>query len=210
MTKKASGSLEDEPFAALVAAKAEMRKEIFAARGAAHAERAIKDPRANAALFDAVTAHTTELNGKIIAIYQPMRTEISPLAAAENMFKAGARLCTPVIIAKGQPLKFREWTPGCLMEEGTFGAQVPVSGEWLTPDIVVAPLVGWDRRGGRLGYGGGFYDRTLEGLRALRPTPAIGYAYAMQEVAEAPQEPTDQPLNAIVTEAETILFGKGA
>ena len=88
------------------------------------------------------------------------------------------------------------------------GAAVPATGEYLEPNIVIAPLVGWDRQGWRLGYGGGFYDRSLEGLRAKHPTRAIGFAYAAQELPEAPQEPTDQQLDAIVTEDETILIDR--
>lgn len=188
--------------------KAALRKQVIAGRGAAHAERATKDPAANDALFEVVRDYAGDLNGKVVAIFQAMRTEINPEATANRLIAAGARLCTPIIVKNGQPLEFREWTPECEMAEGTFGARVPVSGEWLTPDVVIAPLVAWDRRGGRLGYGGGFYDRTLEGLRAQRPTPAIGFAYAVQELPETPLEPTDQPLDAIVTEAEVIRFGK--
>lgn len=190
----------------LTAAKAEMRKQIFAARKGAHANRATSDPAANAALFAALTAIAGDLSGTVITTYQAMRTEIDPSETGKRLIAAGARLCTPVIIAAGHPLKFREWSPDSIMEDGSFGAKIPASGEWLTPDLVIAPLVGWDRQGGRLGYGGGFYDRTLEGLRAHRPTPAIGFAYAAQEVPRAPQERTDQPLDMIVTEIETITF----
>lgn len=193
---------------ALTAAKADLRKQVFAARKVAHANHAAADPAANAALCAVVSNVAGPLSGKIIATYQAMRTEIDPAEAGARLIAAGARLCTPVIIAAGQPLRFREWSPDSIMEDGTFGAKIPAAGEWLTPDIIIAPLVGWDRRGGRLGYGGGFYDRTLEGLRAMRPTPAIGFAYAAQELSHAPQEPTDQPLDMIVTELETITFGK--
>lgn len=193
----------------LTAAKTELRSRAFAARKGAHAERALGDPAANASLFAALGALTNNLSGKIVATYQAMRTEIDPSEAGARLIAAGARLCTPVIIAAGKPLRFREWEPGIPMIDGTFGAKIPAEGEWLTPDVVIAPLVGWDRSGGRLGYGGGFYDRTLEGLRSAHPTPAIGFAYAAQELANAPQEPTDQPLDMVVTETETITFSKG-
>lgn len=90
------------------------------------------------------------------------------------------------------------------MIEGEFGAQIPAAGEWITPEILIVPLVAFDRKGGRLGYGGGFYDRTLELLRAARPTLAIGFAYGAQEAENLPLEATDQPLDMIVTEAEII------
>jgi 5-formyltetrahydrofolate cyclo-ligase len=116
----------------------------------------------------------------------------------------GARICVPVIAGEGLPLRFREWSPDCALVDGPFGAAVPAAGEWLEPDTLIAPLLAFDRAGFRLGYGGGFYDRTLEMLRAKRPTRAIGFAYAVQEVDEVPTEPTDQPLDAIVTEAGVI------
>ena len=88
--------------------------------------------------------------------------------------------------------------------EGAFRAMIPAEPEWMVPEIVIAPLVAFDRNGGRLGYGGGFYDRTLEGLRATAPTMAAGFAFAAQEADELPLEPTDQPLDLIITEADII------
>ena len=121
--------------------------------------------------------------GKALAGYMAMRTEIDPLAA---MVAHQGPVCVPVIIANGQPLKFREWSPGCRMEMGAFGAEIPAEGAWIEPEVLIVPLVGFDARGYRLGYGGGFYDRTLEGLRAKRPTFAVGFAFAAQELAEVP------------------------
>ena len=192
----------------LTAGKQALRKQAFAARALAHEERNTRDPAANAALLAVLPGLAGDIAGKTVAIYQPMRTEISPLEAAGQMLARGARLCTPVIVANDSPLRFMAWTPDSTMTDGAFGARIPVSGDWLEPDIVIAPLVGWDRRGARLGYGGGFYDRTLERLRATKTTPAIGFAYAAQEPARAPQEPTDQPLDAIVTEQETLVINR--
>ena len=92
------------------------------------------------------------------------------------------------------------------MVAGPFGAKVPVGGEWLEPEILIVPLVAFDRSGARLGYGGGFYDRSLKMLRARRKTIAVGFAYAGQQADELPIEPTDQPLDAIVTQSETMIF----
>ncbi|MDZ7908221.1 MAG: 5-formyltetrahydrofolate cyclo-ligase [Gemmobacter sp.] len=133
----------------------------------------------------------------------PMRTEIDPLPA---MAAHAGPVGVPVIIGRGQPLRFRQWTPDCPMVEGEFGAWIPAEGPWLTPEVLIVPLVGWDRRGFRLGYGGGFYDRTLEGLRARQATWAAGFAFAAQELADLPIEPTDQRLDALITESETLLF----
>lgn len=90
------------------------------------------------------------------------------------------------------------------MRAGPFGAQVPVVDDFFEPEIVIVPLVAFSRAGGRLGYGGGFYDRTLEALRSLRATLAIGFAYGVQEMDVLPLEATDQPLDMIVTDAEVI------
>ncbi|GAB5448250.1 5-formyltetrahydrofolate cyclo-ligase [Gymnodinialimonas sp.] len=176
--------------------KATARKAAFAARKAAHAQATSKTPAATMHLIAAIGPAA----GRTIAGYMPIRTEISPLPAMEALHAAGARLCVPVIKAAGQPLDFREWTPGVRLEDGPFGAQIPASGDWLTPDTLIVPLVAFDAHLNRLGYGGGFYDRTLERLRATAPTRAIGYAYAAQELPQVPQEPTDQPLDALITE----------
>ncbi|MCD1625509.1 MAG: 5-formyltetrahydrofolate cyclo-ligase [Paracoccaceae bacterium] len=142
--------------------------------------------------------------GKVLAGYMPMRTEISPLAAMTLMAGAGP-VCVPVIQGKGLPLRFAQWTPDGAMASGAFGAMVPAVTDWLEPEVLIVPLVGFDRRGGRLGYGGGFYDRTLEALRARGAVLAVGFAFAAQEAGELPLEPTDQPLDLIVTEREVIL-----
>jgi 5-formyltetrahydrofolate cyclo-ligase len=91
--------------------------------------------------------------------------------------------------------------------EGEFGARIPAEGAWLEPEVLIVPLLAWDRRGYRLGYGGGFYDRTLERLRSRHPTLAVGFAFAAQEVPEVPTEPVDQPLDAIITEEGVLTFG---
>lgn len=174
--------------------KAALRKRAFAARAASFGVASVKD--ANAALL----AEIGPVTGKIVAAYMTMRTELDPTPTMQAL-AAGNRICVPVIEARGQPLKFREWTPGCDMVDGPFGARVPASGDWLEPEIVIVPLVAFDADCNRLGYGGGFYDRTLERLRALRPTRAIGFAYAAQQMAGLVLEPTDQRLDAVVTEA---------
>ncbi|MBT9244016.1 5-formyltetrahydrofolate cyclo-ligase [Gemmobacter fulvus] len=177
--------------------KAEARSAGFAARKAAFDK---GKGQAAELLADWLAPHA----GRALSGYMAMRTEIDPLAA---MAAHQGPVCVPVIMGKGQPLKFREWTPGCAMVEGAFGAFIPAEGAWIEPEVLIVPLVGWDRRGYRLGYGGGFYDRTLELLRSKRPTLAVGFAFAAQEVPDVPIEPTDQRLDAIVTEAGVIHFG---
>lgn len=141
--------------------------------------------------------------GVPLAGYMAMRTEIDPTAAMEEAAAHGP-VGVPIIIAAGQPLKFRVWEPDCTLIKGEFGAMIPEAGDWMTPQIVIVPLVAFDRTGGRLGYGGGFYDRTLQMLRAAQPTMAIGFAYTAQEDENLPLELTDQPLDLIVTERGII------
>ena len=178
----------------LTARKDAARKAAFARRKVAHAA------GGNAGYLSEVLAGH---RGVPLAGYMAMRTEIDPTAAMEEAAAHGP-VGVPVILGAGQALKFREWTPGCAMVPGEFGAMIPAEGAWIEPEIVIVPLVAFDRQGGRLGYGGGFYDRTLEALRAKRPTMAIGFAYAAQEDQGLPLEPTDQPLDLIVTESGVI------
>ncbi len=183
----------------LVERKAVARKEAFARRKIAH-------ERGQGALGAARLLEVLEpFAGKTIAGYMPIRTEIDPLNAMAEMSKTGF-VTVPVIKDAGFPLDFSVWTPGCALVDGPFGARVPEKAQFLEPEVLIVPLVGWDRQGGRLGYGGGFYDRTLERLRGIRPTIAIGFAYADQEAENLPLEPTDQPLDCIVTEKELIQF----
>ncbi len=137
--------------------------------------------------------------------YMPIRTEIDPLPAMAEAAAYGP-VGVPVIEGEGKPLKFSRWEPGCRLKEGPFGAMIPEVDNFFEPEILIVPLVAFDRQGGRLGYGGGFYDRTLEMLRARRGTMAVGFAYAAQEADNLPLEATDQPLNAMITEKEVMSF----
>ena len=175
--------------------KSTARAAAFARRKAAH--------RPNAATAGYLSEVLAGHRGVPLAGYMAMRTEIDPTPAMEEAAAHGP-VGVPVIIRAGQPLMFRTWEPDCKLIKGEFGARIPEEGAWMTPQIVIVPLVAFDRKGGRLGYGGGFYDRTLEQLRAAQPTMAIGFAYAEQEDENLPLEPTDQPLDLIVTEHGTI------
>lgn len=141
--------------------------------------------------------------GVPLAGYMAMRSEIDPLPAMAEAAAYGP-VGVPVIVASGHPLRFAHWEPEMVMVEGRFGAKVPAHPEFFDPEILIVPLVAFDRRGGRLGYGGGFYDRTLEKLRKQRATLAIGFAYAAQEAGDLPLEATDQRLDLVITE-DTVL-----
>ena len=145
---------------------------------------------------------------QLISGYMPINSEINPLLAMQTLSEAGKRLCVPIVQSAGMPLLFREWSPISKMHIGAFGAKIPENGELVEPELLVVPLVAFDRSGARLGYGGGFYDRSLEKLRQKRKTIAIGFAYAVQEIFKVPTETTDQYLDIVITEKEIIYFDK--
>jgi len=180
----------------LTAEKTAARKLAFAARKAAFD----LDRGGAAGLLSSVLAG---YRGVPMSGYMPIRSEIDPIPAMTEAAAHGP-VAVPVIMAKGQPLKFSRWAPDGIMRAGPFGAQVPEVDDFLTPEIIVVPLLAFTRAGGRLGYGGGFYDRTLQQLRAQRATLAIGFAYGAQEAASLPLEETDQTLDMIVTDTEVI------
>ena len=177
----------------LTAIKVEARKAAFARRKEAQSE--ARSTRGVSHLLSVVADH----KGKVLSGYMPIRTEITPVPVMAAMAAHGP-VCVPVIGKVGLPLRFARWTPDCEMTKGSFGADIPAKLTFIEPEVLIVPLLAFDRKGGRLGYGGGFYDRTLERVRAKRPTLAIGYAYSTQEVAAVPLEPTDQLLDAIVTD----------
>ncbi len=177
------------------AVKADARRAAFALR------RAVFGAQDAAQRVAAANGHLSAVlagfSGQVLAGYMPMRTEISPLPA---MHAHQGAVCVPVIMAPATPLRFAAYHSGAAMVEGAFGAFIPADLVYLTPSVLIVPLLAYDRRGYRLGYGGGFYDRTLEGLRAQGAITAIGFAFAGQQVDSVPIEATDQPLDMIVTE----------
>lgn len=183
----------------LAAIKAAARKAAFQRRAEAHVGG--QGGLAAARLLEQLEPHA----GKVISGYMAMRSEIDPRPAMEAL-SATSRICVPVIKGKGQPLTFALWTPETTMVDGPFGASIPAAPDYVEPEVLIVPLVAFDRRGNRLGYGGGFYDRTLAMLRAIRPTRAIGFSWAAQEAQNLPIEATDQPLDMIVTENEVLRF----
>ncbi|TNJ48635.1 5-formyltetrahydrofolate cyclo-ligase [Phaeobacter sp. B1627] len=181
---------------ALLATKAAARKAAFVRRKAAFESQR-----------PGVAGHLAEVlagyRGVPLAGYMPIRTEIDPRAVMAEAAAHGP-VAVPVIQGAGQPLRFSRWHPDGPLRDGPFGARVPQVDDYLEPEILIVPLVAFDIAGNRLGYGGGFYDRTLEGLRNRRATLAIGFAFDAQEARSLPLEPTDQPLDMIVTESRIL------
>lgn len=138
--------------------------------------------------------------GAVVSAYAAMGSEIDPLALITRLSSSGFRTCLPVIQPLGQPLVFRAWAPGQPLVARTWGIREPAeAARPLAPDILLVPLLAFDAHGWRLGHGGGYYDRTLERLRGIKPVVAIGLAYDSQELAAVPTGPHDQPLDWVLT-----------
>lgn len=142
---------------------------------------------------------------QVVAGTMPIGSELDPRPLMRHLEAFGARLALPRTPPLGQPLTFHAWTPGTRLSQGPFGIEEPApDAELLSPDLVLVPLLAFDRRGARLGSGGGYYDVTLRALRRQGPVFALGVGYAGQEVPCVPSEPHDERLDAIVTEREWI------
>lgn len=139
-------------------------------------------------------------SGAVISGYAAIQDELDPLALLEALAGEGHTIVLPAVIARDTPLEFRVWRPGDPLEKQAFGVPTPGHGAaTLDPDIVLAPLAAFDRDGYRLGYGGGYYDRTLAGLRERRGVVAVGMAFESQEVDSVPHDTYDQRLDWILT-----------
>lgn len=138
--------------------------------------------------------------GAAVSGYWPIGDELDIRPLLTALHDRGHPIVLPVTPKRGNPLTFRLWRPGDMLEPERFGTFRPV-GEERVPDFLLVPLLAFDRRGYRIGYGAGFYDRTLAGLPGRF---ALGVAFAASEVDEVPAGPTDMPLNAVATETELI------
>lgn len=183
---------------ALAQAKQAARDAAFARRRVAHGA----DTGAGAGrLSELLAGH----RGVALAGYLPIRTEIDPRPAMAEASAYGP-VSVPVIDAPDAPLRFALWEPDMPLVRGAFGAMIPADPVWSVPEILIVPLVAFTATGGRLGYGGGFYDRTLQALRAQGPVLAVGFAYGAQVAETLPHDPNDQPLDMIVTDRDILSF----
>ena len=137
----------------------------------------------------------------VVSGYWPIADEIDVRPLMTRLDELGITCALPVVTAPGRPLDFRRWRPGQDLVEGPFGTRHPEAGApGLRPDIVLAPLLAFDDLGTRLGWGGGFYDRTFDALRGQGPVLAVGAAFAAQRVDAVPHGPHDRRMDWIVTE----------
>lgn len=186
--------------------KAELRSAALARRGALSSDERGDAARSIASrpFPIAVTADTADT---IIAGYSPIRSELDPLPLMHALAAHGARLALPVVVARDQPLLFRQWHPSAPLVAGAMGILEPPPGApELLPDILLVPLAAFDRAGHRIGYGAGHYDRTFAQLRAIKPFVAIGLGFDTQEIDAVPAGPHDVALDYVLTETRTIDF----
>jgi 5-formyltetrahydrofolate cyclo-ligase len=177
--------------------KSRARKQALAARKAAHAA----DPEAGRLLAAAFPDAVWPRIEAVVAGYRPIGSEIDPTALMETFFCEQARLALPVMQEEGEPLIFRRWQPGDELAQGAFDVEEPLdTASEARPVLVLVPLVAADKKGRRLGYGKGYYDRTLAALRAAGPVTAVGLAYEAQILPMVPAGGLDQRLDWIVTE----------
>ena len=144
-----------------------------------------------------------------ISAFWPLSDELDTRPLINALAARGHRIGLPLVIKRGQPLLFRLWTPGTELVQGNFRVMTPPpEAPEVVPSLLIVPLLAFDRAGYRLGYGGGFYDRTLHKLRSADgPVLAAGVALSAQEVPAVPRDDTDQPLDWIVTEREAFAIG---
>jgi 5-formyltetrahydrofolate cyclo-ligase len=143
--------------------------------------------------------------GTIVSGFMPLKSEINPLPLLQKLAEAGARLALPAVAGRGKPLIMRAWAFGAPLDRGQWGIREPKPDvPEVEPDILLVPLLAFDRAGYRIGYGAGYYDMTIHRLRALKPVTAVGIAFAAQEVPKIPTTPRDERLDLVLTEREVI------
>jgi 5-formyltetrahydrofolate cyclo-ligase len=189
--------------AGVEASKATLRREAMARRDALPAD-------ARKAAADTIAARKFPLAiapGTIVSGFMPLKSEINPLPLLRKLADAGARLALPAVAGRGKALIMRAWQWGEPLAEGVWGIREPKpDAPEVEPDILLVPLLAFDRTGHRIGYGAGYYDMTIARLRARKPVTAVGIAFAALEVPEVPTTPRDARLDLVLTEREVIAF----
>ena len=181
--------------------KAKLRAKAVAARDALPAGE-------HQAAAEAIAARKFPLTitpGTIVSGFMPLKSEINPLPLMRKLAAQGARLALPAVAGRGKPLIMREWVFGEPLAAGVWGIREPKpAAAEVDPDILLVPLLAFDRAGHRIGYGAGYYDLTIVQLRARKAVFAVGLAFAVQEVAAVPTTPRDALLDLVLTEREVL------
>ena len=183
-----------------------------ALREAALALRDALPPAERQAAAEAIAARPLPVAvkaGAIVSGFSPMKSEINPIPLLRKLADAGAQLALPAIAGRGKPLIMRAWKFGDPFKAGQWGIREPVpEAPEVAPDILIVPLACFDRAGHRIGFGAGYYDMTINALRARKKVIAIGIAFAAQEIPQVPATERDEPLDLVLTEREVIDFRK--
>lgn len=184
-----------------VSEKAQLRREALARRDALTAAE-----RQEAA--QAITERGLPFalsRGAVVSGYSPIRSELNPIPLMRRLADQGAILALPRVVGRGQPLSMRIWAAGVPLARGVWGIPEPsAEAAEAEPDVLLIPLAAFDRRGGRIGYGAGYYDLTLRALRAKKPIVAVGIAFAAQEIQRVPATERDESLDLVLTERAVI------
>src|SRR5262249_9245662 len=153
------------------------------------------ETRKDAAAAIATRPFPVAASGAVVSGFMPLKSEINPLPLMRKLADAGARLALPVVAGRGKPLIMRSWQWGEPLSAGVWGIREPPPGTPIVdPDILLVPLLAFDRSGHRIGYGAGYYDLTIAHLRAKKPIVAIGIAFASQEIEAVPSTSFDARL----------------
>jgi 5-formyltetrahydrofolate cyclo-ligase len=189
--------------AEIASAKAAIRREALALRNALPAEM-----RAHAAQMIAERPFPRALPaGATVSGFMSLKSEINPIPLMRKLADAGARLALPVVCGRGKPLVMRAFAFGDPLASGVWGIREPTpDAPEVFPDILLVPLIAFDRSGHRIGYGAGYYDLTIASLRAQKSVLAVGIAFAVQEIAQVPTTPRDARLDLVLTEREQIII----
>jgi 5-formyltetrahydrofolate cyclo-ligase len=183
--------------------KATLRREAMARRAALAAAERI----AAAQIIAARDFPIMLSPGSIVSGFSPLKDELDPIPLMRRLADGGARLALPAVAGRGQPLVIRAWAFGEPLAAGVWGIREPLpQAAAVEPDILIVPLLAFDRQGHRIGYGAGYYDMTINALRATKPIVAVGVAFAVQEVEAVPFTPRDARLDLVLTEREVIDF----
>ena len=179
-------------------------------RAEALAKRDVLPATERAAAAEAIAARPFPVSiaaGTVVSGFSPMKTEINPLPLMRKVAQLGARLALPAIAGRGKPLIMRAYAFGDELARGQWGIREPkADAPEVAPDVLIVPLAAFDRAGHRIGYGAGYFDITINALRAKKTIIAMGVAFAAQEVASVPATERDARLDFVLTEREVIDF----
>jgi 5-formyltetrahydrofolate cyclo-ligase len=189
-----------QPPCPVASAKETLRREGLARRNALPQEL-----RASAARALAEHPFPGTVDRATISGFMPLKSEINPVPLMQKLAQAGAGLALPIVQGRGKPLIMRAFRFGDALVSGVWGIREPrPEAPEVAPDILLVPLIAFDRPGHRIGYGAGYYDRTINSLRAQKNVLAIGLAFAAQEITQVPSTPRDARLDLVLTEREII------